>query len=111
MFDTSISRKKYYYNSARRYDWPDPLASEEQYKKFSGLDIENMTDFERWQEIKRLESVIAWLEKDQILFYNAGVHPARIMTRLPWAMERIKKLIGAGRQYDNGLQARRGVTH
>lgn len=95
LYNNNIRFTRLYVN--HRYDWPDPLASEEQYKKFSGLDIENMTDFERWQEIKRLESVIAWLEKDQILFYNAGVHPARIMTRLPWAMERIKKLIGAGR--------------
>lgn len=93
LYNNNIPLGRLYVNG-KRYAWPDPLASEEQYKKFLGLDIENMTDFERWQEIKKLESVITWLEEDKILFYNTSVHPARIIMQLPWAMERIKKLKG-----------------
>lgn len=79
---------KQLYSNANRYIWPNPLASEEQRGKFLGLDIDNMTPFQRWQETKRLESEAAWLEEDEVLFYT----PTRITTRLAWVADRIRKL-------------------
>lgn len=78
---------KQLYNS-KRYIWPNPLASEEQRGKFLGMDIDNMSSIQCWQEIKRLESAAAWLEGDEVLFYT----PTRTTTRLAWVVERIKKL-------------------
>ena len=90
MNERKRGKKRQLYMSGRRYSWPNPLASAEQYEKFLGLDIEGMTPLERWREIEQLKTAIAWMEDDEsVLFY----HPTETTTRLAWVVERIRKLI------------------
>lgn len=73
-----------------RYSWPSPLESEEQYRKFFGLDIDGMPPFDRWQELKKLEFVVAWLDdSEEALHYRPD---GGITTKLNWAVDRIRKL-------------------
>lgn len=94
MIETSISREKHYFNNRQRYAWPNPLASEEQASVYAGRDTESLTAFERWQEIKRLEYALVWLEPEAILFIDMAVYPIRIIYKQAWALARIGKLKG-----------------
>lgn len=87
----NIPQLKYRVNS-KRYEWPNPYDSEEQAQIFSGADIENMTDLERWKEAKRLESVLPWVDDGAILIVDLTGFPARIITKQAWGLERMKLL-------------------
>lgn len=94
MIETSISRKKHYFNNRQRYAWPNPFETEEQAQKFIGADIDSMTELDRWLELKRLENILPWLDKKKILFTDLSRRPARSITRLNWALQRLKRLNG-----------------
>lgn len=89
-FANSITRKKFYFNNGPRYGWPNPLISWEQADKYAGRDIDTLTAFGRWQEIKRLEYALVWLEPNDFM----DIYPAGTVTKQAWAMARIRKLKG-----------------
>jgi hypothetical protein len=78
--------------NGKRYQWPNPFETDEQAQKFTGADIGSMTDMERWLEIKRLESLLPWLDKNKILIIDLSRYPATVITRQTWALERMKRL-------------------
>jgi len=51
------------------YPMPDPLLSDSEARRYNHQDLMALSDFELWQEQKRLEHVLAWgpIEPDEWL--------------------------------------------
>ncbi len=92
LLDTSISRRRFFFNNRRLYDWPDPLKSDCQYEKFTGADIDQMTELEVWQERKRIEFLLAFSDEREILHIDFSCRPGAVITRQDWLLKRLGKL-------------------
>jgi hypothetical protein len=74
------------------YSWPDPFRSDTDFNRFTGADIDELTELDKWKELKKLESIIPWLDDKAILIVDLTCCPARVITKQAWGIERLKKL-------------------
>jgi hypothetical protein len=82
---------KYFINK-NKYPWPDPFNSDTDFNRFTGADIDDLTELDKWMELKRLEAVLPWLDDKAILIVDLTCRPARVITKQAWSLERMKKL-------------------
>ncbi len=86
MFDAIVPQKTRIGKAA--YTWPEPCYSTEHHLKFVGGDIDEMANFEIWQETKRIEFLLAWFDNKEAMITLDGEH----ITRRQWLLQRLASL-------------------